>query len=105
MVAHGILAPQHFGALPKRAATDLVAALVHDVEQALDQGFVATIVTADVKSVFNTALIRRLMVRIKEQGWPDLFIKWVQSFITGRSARVRFEGIVTETKPFNCGLP
>jgi hypothetical protein len=32
----GILAPQHFRALLKRAATNLVAALVHNIEQAFD---------------------------------------------------------------------
>ncbi|KAI1858285.1 uncharacterized protein JN550_012816 [Neoarthrinium moseri] len=49
VVEHGILASQHFGALPKWSATDLVAALIHDIKQALDQGLVATLVTADVK--------------------------------------------------------
>ncbi|KAH8193506.1 hypothetical protein TruAng_012328 [Truncatella angustata] len=82
----GILAPQHFGALPKRAATDLVAALVHDIEQALGQGLVATLVTADVKV-------------------PSMQPSWTESFMTERSARVRFEDTLTEVEPLHCGLP
>ncbi|KAI1839459.1 hypothetical protein JX266_014330, partial [Neoarthrinium moseri] len=105
VVERGILASQHFGALPKRSATDLVAALIHDIEQALDQGLVATLVTADVKGAFDAALVGRLVLRMRKQGWPDLLIRWVQSFMTGRSARVRFEDILTETEPLSCGLP
>lgn len=105
VVDRGILAPQHFGALPKRAATDLVAALIHDIEQALDQGLVATLLTADVKGAFDAALVGRLVVRMRTQGWPDFLVQWVQLFMTTRSARVRFEDTTTDTEPLNCGLP
>ncbi|KAH8193491.1 hypothetical protein TruAng_012343 [Truncatella angustata] len=105
VIERGILAPQHFGALPKRAATDLVAALVHDIEQALDQGLVATLVTADVKGAFDAALVGRLVVQMREQGWPNFLIRWTESFMTERSARVRFEDTLTEVEPLHCGLP
>lgn len=101
----GILAPQHFGALPKRSATDLVAALTHDVEQALSQGMVATLVTADVEGAFDAVLAGRLVVRMREQGWPFLLIRWIQSFMANRSAFVRFEGVVTDIGVLSCGLP
>ncbi|RYC54610.1 Ribonuclease H [Xylaria longipes] len=97
--------PQHFGALPNRAATDLVAPLIHDIEQAFDQGLVATLITADVKGAFDVALAGRLVVRMRSQGWPDFLVKWVQSFMTTRSARVRFEDSCTDVEPLNCGLP
>ncbi|HQT72233.1 MAG TPA: reverse transcriptase domain-containing protein, partial [Thiobacillus sp.] len=44
-IRYGILHPQQIGALPKRSAVDLVAALVHDIETALANGQVATLVT------------------------------------------------------------
>ncbi|KAH8194107.1 hypothetical protein TruAng_011728 [Truncatella angustata] len=101
----GILAQQHSGALPKHAATDLVAALAHDIEQALGQGLVATLVTADVKDTFDAALVGRLVVRMGEQGWPHFLIRWKESFMIERSARVQFEDTLTEVEPIHCGLP
>lgn len=105
IVELGILAPQHFGALPKRSATDLTAALTHDIEQALAQSMVATLVTADVEGAFDAVLAGRLVVRMREQGWPMFLTRLVQSFMAGRSAFVRFEGVVTDTEPLSCGLP
>ncbi|CAJ2514315.1 Uu.00g024340.m01.CDS01 [Anthostomella pinea] len=81
---------------PLKVKYRLVAALIHDIEQALDQGLVATVVTSDVKGAFDAALMGRLVVRMREQGWPDFLIRWVQSFMSERSARVRFEGIEKE---------
>lgn len=104
-VTQKVLNPQQFGALPKRAATDLVSCLVHDVEQIWDSGKVASLLTLDVKGAFNAVLPGRLQVRMREQGWPDEVIKWTRSFMDRRQARVRLEGTTTEMKPLACGLP
>ena len=47
-VHFGVLHPQQIGALPKRSAVDLVAALVHDIEEAFARKQVATLVTLDI---------------------------------------------------------
>lgn len=99
------MAPQHFGALPKRSAIDLVVALVQDIEQALNKGQVATLVTAEVKGAFDAALVGRLVVWMREQGWPNTLIRWTESFMTDRSVRVHFEGAMTESFALACGLP
>ncbi|KID82097.1 Endonuclease/exonuclease/phosphatase [Metarhizium guizhouense ARSEF 977] len=59
------------GALPKRWAVDLVAALVHDIEEAFAHKQVVTLVTADIQGAFDSALYNRLVLRLREQGWPD----------------------------------
>ncbi|KAJ3572670.1 hypothetical protein NPX13_g4972 [Xylaria arbuscula] len=55
-LTHGILGPQHGGALLKRSTMDLVASFLHDVELALDAGKVVTIITFDVLGAFNALL-------------------------------------------------
>ena len=47
-VEYRVLNSQQAGALPKRLAVDLVAALIHDVDQALNKKKVATLVTMDI---------------------------------------------------------
>ncbi|XP_044718774.1 reverse transcriptase (RNA-dependent DNA polymerase) domain-containing protein [Hirsutella rhossiliensis] len=93
------------GALPKRSAVDLVAALIHDIEEAFARGQVATLVTADIQGAFDTAMCNRLVLRLREQGWPDNLARWTGSFMSGRSARVRYQDITTPTTPLQCGLP
>ncbi|RKK33449.1 hypothetical protein BFJ69_g18733, partial [Fusarium oxysporum] len=70
-IHHGVLHPQQAGALPKRSATDLVAALVHDIEEAFARKKVATLVTMDIQGAFDTVLRNRLILRLREQGWPE----------------------------------
>ncbi|KJZ68476.1 hypothetical protein HIM_01090 [Hirsutella minnesotensis 3608] len=104
-IHYAVLHPQQAGALPKRSAVDLVAALIHDIEEAFARGQVATLVTADIQGAFDTAMCNRLVLRLREQGWPDNLARWTGSFMSGRSARVRYQDITTPTTPLQCGLP
>lgn len=99
------LHPQQFGALRKRSAIDLVGCLIHDVEKARARKHVASLLTMDIKGAFDTVLPGRLQNRLCEQGWPGWLIRWVTSFISQRSAKIRFENIFTEDEPLTCGLP
>ncbi|KAG0157694.1 hypothetical protein PDIDSM_4879 [Penicillium digitatum] len=85
-LTHGVLSPQHAGALPKLSATDLVASFTHDAEMALSQ---------NKQGAFDALLRRRLLKRMGEQGWPRELLLLVDSFLTGRKARVRLEGSTT----------
>ena len=100
-----VLHKQQAGALPKRSAVDLAAALIHDIDQALDSKKVATLVTMDIQGAFDSVLRKRLILRLREQGWPIQLVRWVESFMSARSARVRFQEITTEDLPLYCGLP
>src|ERR1700759_3896113 len=90
-VSHKVLASQQFGALPLRSAIDLTTCLTHDVEQALNQGKTASLLTLDVKGAFDTVLPGRLILRLRMQGWPANLILWISSFVTERSVQIRFD--------------
>ena len=79
-----VLAPQQFGALPKRSSVDLTTCLTHDVETALSKGLTATLATLDIKGAFDAVLPGRLVKRLREQGWPAHLCNWIASFITER---------------------
>jgi hypothetical protein len=74
----------YFGALPKRPATDLVACLIHDAELALAKGLVASLATFDIAGAFDIIMKNRLIYRLRQQGWPLLFILWAESFMEER---------------------
>ncbi|KAI0997034.1 hypothetical protein K3495_g11150 [Podosphaera aphanis] len=99
------LPQQLIGALPGRSANDLVACLVHDVEHALSLRHKAVLVTLDVQGAFDATLHGRLLRRMKETGWTTETISWTASFLQGRSARVRYDGGVTDAVELECGLP
>ena len=70
-----VLSAQHFGALPLRSAVDLTTCLTHDIEEALNNKLKATLLTLDIKGAFDSVLPRRLVHRLREQGWPDNLVR------------------------------
>ena len=100
-----ILAKQQFGALPLRSAVDLTTCLTHDVETALNQGLVASLLILDIKGAFDSVLIGRLVRRLREQGWPDPLVRWVASFASNRKVRIRLDGSLGPLVEIHCGLP
>lgn len=91
--------------MPKRSAVDLASALIHDIEEALDRGLEASLLTMDVQGAFDSVLRNRLARRLLEQGWPVNLVRWALDFITDRWVRVRFERATTEERKLECGLP
>jgi hypothetical protein len=70
-----VVHPQHFRALPGRAASDLVAAVVHDIEESWARGKVVSLLTLDIKGAFDAVLPGRMVKRLQEQGWPPNLIR------------------------------
>ncbi|CVL08158.1 uncharacterized protein FMAN_16253 [Fusarium mangiferae] len=83
--------PQQAEALHKGSATDLVAALIHDIEEAFARNKVVTLVTMDIQCAFDTALV----LRVRQQAWPDHVARWAGLFMDGRSARVKYQDNVS----------
>ncbi len=102
---HKILAPDQCGAVPRHSATDLTTVLYSDVMDAWAQGRVAGIVTVDVQGAFDSVLGGRLALRLRQQGWPDQLVRWVQSFLTGRTTQITLDGQTSQAFPISCGLP
>lgn len=100
-----ILTNQQFGALPLRSSVDLTSCLTHDVETALNRKQQASLLTLDVKGAFDGVLPGHLVRRLREQGWPDYLVRWVQSFVTNRSVKIRLDGETGPLTPLYCGLP
>lgn len=100
-----IVGTQQFGALPLRSAVDLTTCLTHDVEDALSKGLKASLLTMDVKGAFDAVLPGRLIRRLREQGWPDYLVRWIQSFATQRTVKIRLDGEIGPQTNIYCGLP
>ncbi|EMT73953.1 hypothetical protein FOC4_g10000224 [Fusarium odoratissimum] len=59
----------------------------------------------DIQGAFDTVLRNRLILRLREQGWPEHLARWAGSFMDDRSACVRYQDTITPLSPLQCGLP
>ncbi|KAI0997120.1 hypothetical protein K3495_g11067 [Podosphaera aphanis] len=104
-VTSDIVCAQQFGALPKRSANNLVSCVVYDIEEARSQGWASKFVTLDVHGAFDAVLHKRMLSRMKTQGWLDQILRWTASFLSNRLVQVRFPGGVKSPKNLVCGVP
>ncbi|CEJ95251.1 hypothetical protein VHEMI10742 [[Torrubiella] hemipterigena] len=104
-ITYNIVHQNQAGALPKRSATDLVAALIHDIELERKKGNYVTIATADVQGAYDAILRNRMATRHYLQGWPINLVNWIHSFLSGRRVSIRLQDIVTALMKLTCGLP
>ncbi len=64
-IKYSILYPNQASTLPKRSAIDIIVSLIYDIKKALTAGQVATLVTEDVISAFNTILHNRIILYLQ----------------------------------------
>ncbi|EED11708.1 reverse transcriptase, putative [Talaromyces stipitatus ATCC 10500] len=104
-IHYKVLASQQFGALPLRSVINLTTCLTHNIEQALNQGKTASLLTFDVEGAFDNVLPGRLTYQLQTQGWPNNLILWISSFITERTIQIRFDNELSPHTDISCGLP
>ncbi|EDN09819.1 conserved hypothetical protein [Histoplasma mississippiense (nom. inval.)] len=102
---HGIVSPQHEGALLRWSAMDLIAAFTHEVEAAFTQNKEVSMVTMDVQGAFDAVLRRQLLQWMVQQKWPHELLQLIDSFLTECRAQVQLEGITTAAHQMQCGTP
>ena len=75
------------------SSTDLAIKLVVDATHvAWRHGAVASLLQLDIKGAFDTVNHTRLLHTLQAQGFPPWIVRWVSSFLDGRTASLFFDG-------------
>ena len=60
----------------------------HDVRQAVDAQCVTILVLFDFSKAFDTISHSKLLIKLRKLGFSDEALKWIFSYLTGRSQAV-----------------
>ena len=66
---------------------------------------IAGIVTIDVREAFDEVFPGRLLLRLRQQGWPLPVLAWVRSYLTDRTASITLDEETSQPFDLLCGLP
>ena len=101
------LLPELQSAYRKHRSTETATIKVmSDVYEAAEAGSVTLLGLLDVSAAFDTVDHRILLDRLRhDYGVRGLVIQWVESYLTGRSQFVRFNGVTSRTVPVTSGVP
>ena len=102
---HNLVPHEQFGGRSNSSCTDAGLSLVHDVESAWKHGQVASVLAIDISRFFDNVNHKRLVRVVHEMGFPLPIVRWVESFISNRKAAIRLDGVTSEPRPINVGIP
>ena len=96
---------EQFGGRTASSCLDAGMSLVHDVQTGWKKGLISSMLAIDIKGFFDHVNHDRLIYIIWRMGFPLPLVKWVKSFLTGRSASLRMDGEYSENRPIDIGIP
>jgi hypothetical protein len=94
-----LLPETQFGGRPGRTTEQALLVLANAIDQAWLKDKVITLVAFDLKGAFNGVNKLTLDARLEERGIPAIARKWIQSFMDGRTASIKFDDFKTEEAP------
>ena len=63
------------------------------------------IMSFDLSKAFDRVDHGILMQKLRGRGFPSLFINWICNYLTGRTFRVKTQGVLSSCHDFSVGLP
>ena len=101
------ISPHQWGFMSTRSTISALIQVIDDWALALDQGFEVCVIIFDVKKAFDTVPHIPLLQKMHLLGlnFPTCYIRWVQSYLTGRLQYVGLVGYDSPTLPAVSGVP
>jgi ribonuclease HI len=103
---HRLLPNNHFGARKQKSTIHALSYLQESIFDAWRGGKTLSLVSFDVKGAYNNVATGPLLERLRKRRIPEVIVRWVQEFCTGRRASVVVNGFASEVEDLpQSGLP
>ena len=102
---HDLLSANHFGGRPQRTTEDAMMVLSENIFKAWRQREIFSVIFMDVAGAFNNVHHDRLIHNMKQRRIPIQLVRLTQSFLTGRTTQLRFNGATSDEIHMEAGIP
>ena len=100
-----ILVESQHGFRAKRSCEAQLLSFIHDVSSNLSEGFQTDIAVMDFSKAFDKVSHMKLLYKLEWYGIRGNTLKWISSFLSGRSQRVILDGEFSNVAPVISGVP
>jgi hypothetical protein len=102
----GLLPANHFGARKKRSTEQALMLLQESIYKAWRAKKVLSLISFDVKGVYNGVYKDRLLQRLAVRGIPPGLVRWIDVFCSDRTTTILVNGHISEQQQLpQAGLP
>ena len=100
-----IICDKQYGFRPNRSTIDAVTDLTSDVLSSLDRNDMCLSVYLDLSKAFDTINHKILLNKLEYYGIRGRTLEWFRSYLDRRMQYVCYNGLNSETKPVEYGVP
>ena len=101
---NNILYDYQFGFRPKHSTQQAIITLIDKITKSLDNGDIVISLFIDLKKAFDTVDHRILLRKLYAHGIRGTMLKWIESYLSGRTQYVVFDGQESEIHGVQCGV-
>ena len=102
---HSLLPETQMGARKNRSTETALDLLLSQIRATWNAGGVATLLSMDISGAYDHVVRERLTHILRQKGVPSNVVGWVQSFMTGRTTTLVFDGRESEPLQIASGIP
>ena len=102
---YGVLTPFNHGFSAGYSCETQLLTTTHDIYRRLDRGKQVDVAVLDFSKAFDTVPHRRLLRKLEHCGIDGNILKWVTSFLCGRTQSVLVEGVRSREDSVDSGVP
>ena len=102
---NNILYDYQFGFRPGHSTQQAIITLINKIIKSLDNGDIVISLFIDLKKAFDTVDHRIFLRKLYAYGIRGTMLKWIESYLSGRTQYVVFDGQESEIHGVQCGVP
>ena len=102
---NNVLYDYQYGFRHSHSTQQAIITLVDRITKSLDKGHIAITILLDLKKAFDTVDHRILLRKWYAYGIRGALLKWFESYLTGRTQYVAFNGTNSDIHYVKCGVP
>merc|ERR1711963_630999 len=102
---NNLLADEQYGFFSGRSTETQLLTSLHHWQKALDSSIPVDVIYMDFRKAFDSVPHARLVKKLKNYGVQGNLLKWIESFLTGRTQHVNVNNKRSEEKDVTSGVP
>ena len=99
------ISSKQWGFMSNRCTISALIKVIDDWSKALDEGYEVCVVFFDVSKAFDTVPHSLLLTKLRELNINPYLLRWIRSYLSGRSQCVCIDGTCSSVLPVVSGVP
>lgn len=100
-----LLSERQFGFRPNRCTETALISIADEWYNSINDGKLTGVMFIDVRKAFDTVNHHVLLHKLKSYGVSDKAMSFFTSYLSNRQQAVNFNGVLSDFKPINIGVP